>query len=157
KLEEFLIQLPTPLLQHVRFTDTPGYDGVLPGSRQRAEAAIRRAVARADLCLMVITTGFGAHDLEVALEVRKHCPNLAIVLNMSDQLDSDDVELIQAHYQTELAAALKSTPDWFTVSARWQAASAEERNAIMQERRLLDEPTPHHEWEEIIAFLGAGG
>jgi hypothetical protein len=77
------------------------------------------------------------------------------VLNRSDDLDSEDVESIREQNQTHLTRELGISPEWFTVSARWEMADAEARNEIVQMRRrqgyYAEEPL--HEWPDLLAYL----
>jgi len=95
RVSNFWVRAPHELLRALTFVDTPGYDGVLPGSAARALAAIRIAARNADVCVFVLDHPISDKDLSVLREVADTCRELIMVLNRSDEFDYESVNQIR--------------------------------------------------------------
>lgn len=153
-LERFLVKIPMLSLHNLSLTDTPGFDGVEQGARQRAQEAISAVTSEANLCLFVLTKGIGIEDLELIQQIATRGTNICIVFNMSDNYDSEDIADIRQDALIQLRQAIGRQVTWFTVSAKWQIATSVLREDIQKRRaHNFDEPKPIHEWEELLAYL----
>ncbi|GLT38153.1 hypothetical protein SLA2020_124190 [Shorea laevis] len=109
-------QMPHPLLEHVTFVDTPG---VLSGEKQRTQRAYDFTgvtswfAAKCDLILLL----FDPHKLDVSDEfkrviysLRGHDDKIRVVLNKSDQIDTQQLMRVYGALMWSLGKVL-NTPE----------------------------------------------
>ncbi|GLU23824.1 hypothetical protein SLE2022_398000 [Rubroshorea leprosula] len=109
-------QMPHPLLEHVMFVDTPG---VLSGEKQRTQRAYDFTgvtswfAAKCDLILLL----FDPHKLDVSDEfkrviysLRGHDDKIRVVLNKSDQIDTQQLMRVYGALMWSLGKVL-NTPE----------------------------------------------
>ncbi|THG16684.1 hypothetical protein TEA_011400 [Camellia sinensis var. sinensis] len=109
-------QMPHPLLEHITFVDTPG---VLAGEKQRTQRSYDFTgvtswfAAKCDLILLV----FDPHKLDISDEfkrvissLRGHDDKIRVVLNKSDQVDTQQLMRIYGALMWSLGKVL-NTPE----------------------------------------------
>lgn len=146
---------PSRVLQSIGMLDTPGLDGRERGAFVDAEKGVRMAAELAAACCIVLPLrGFGALEQSCVSEASKHCPNISLIINMSDELDEDEIEGVrkgakQALRNNGLVGRV------FVVSALWQVSDVAIRDRIRKRRvRKGFEPAePINEWAQLRSFL----
>lgn len=147
--------IPSQLLKSVRLMDTPGLDGRERGAFVDAERGVQIAADLSSACLVVLPLrGFGALEQSCVMEASKRCPSISLVLNMSDELDEEEVLEVRSGAERALRRA-GLTGRVFVVSALWQAADTAQRQRIVRRRlRQGFEPAePIHEWAQLSRFV----
>ncbi|KNA25803.1 hypothetical protein SOVF_003530 [Spinacia oleracea] len=109
-------QMPHPLLEHITFVDTPG---VLSGEKQRTQRSydftgvISWFAAKCDLILLL----FDPHKLDISDEfkrvissLRGHDDKIRVVLNKSDQVDTQQLMRVYGALMWSLGKVL-NTPE----------------------------------------------
>lgn len=143
------------VLESVCLLDTPGLDGRESGASVDAEFGVKMAAELSAACFVVLPhRGFGALEQSCVDKASKLCPNISLILNMSDELDEEQVEDVRIRAkQALLDQGLVGRV--FVVSALWQSSDAKQRDRIVKRRaRQGFEPEePIHEWAALRSFL----
>ena len=157
ELEEtaFRRYLKHPLLETARLVDTPGFDGPNPETRKRAKRAREQAVAQSDLCILVVSAGLGGDDLECARMVRERGVSMAVVLNYSDNYDSEDLQYIRDQIVSDLSHVIGVRPPFLACSALWQIGTEKQRTQLAAKRRFFDyeDESQWHQWGALVSRL----
>lgn len=143
------------LLQSIRIVDTPGFDGTNAQQRERGKQARERAIQQSHLCVIVLSAGLSADDLECARLIQQQGVELVVVLNKSDKYDSDDRMEMQEQITTDLKREVGITPAFYVCSALWQNGSEQDREELAHQRRYFDEEdvAQWHQWDALIHYL----